>query len=52
MPVSAELEQALPRFVEYVKGSTEVQNQLHAVTEIDQLKGIVNGIDPVLTDLL
>ena len=49
MPVSPELEQALPRFVEFVKASTEVQHQLNAVTEIDQLKGIVHGIDPVLT---
>ena len=49
MPVSAELEQSLPRFVDVVKGSNDFQNSLNEVTNLDQLKAIVNKIDPILT---
>ena len=49
MPVSAELEQSLHRFVDTVKGSNDFQNGLNSVTNLDQLKTIVRQIDPVLT---
>ena len=49
MPVSPELEQALPRFVQAVQGSVDVQDQLNSVTELDQLKAIVNQVEPALT---
>ncbi len=49
MPVSAELEQSLPRFVDAVKESDDFQNGLNSVTNLDQLKAIVKQIDPVLT---
>ena len=42
MPVSPELEQALPRFVEAVQKSTDVQDQLNLVDDLNQLKAIVN----------
>ena len=41
MPVSAELEQSLPRFVDAVKESDDFQNGLNSVTNLDQLKTIV-----------
>ena len=38
MPVSPELEQALPRFVEAVQKSADVQDQLNLVVDLEQLK--------------
>ena len=49
MPVSPELEQSLHRFVDVAKESDDVQNCLNAVTNLNQLKEIVNKIDPILT---
>ena len=49
MPVSPELEQALPRFVEAVQKSTDVQDQLNLVDDLNQLQAIVNRVAPSLT---
>ena len=49
MPVSPELEQALPRFVEAVQKSADVQDQLNRVVDLEQLKAIVNDVEPLLT---
>ena len=49
MPVSPELEQALPRFVQAVQSSIEVQNQLNLVIELAQLTDIVKQVEPALT---
>ena len=49
MPVSPELEQSLPRFVDAVKASVDFQDSLNRVTDINQLKTIVNQIEPTLT---
>jgi hypothetical protein len=49
MPVSPELEQALPRFVEAVQKSADVQDQLNLVSDLEQLKAIVNDVEPSLT---
>ena len=49
MPVSAELEQSLPRFVDTVKESEEFPPGLKSVTTLEQLKSIVKQINPVLT---
>ena len=49
MPVSPELEQALPRFVHAVQSSIEVQNQLNLVVELAQLTDIVKQVEPTLT---
>ena len=49
MPVSAELEQSLHRFVDVVKDSLDYQNSLNAVANLEQLKTFVNQIDPILT---
>ena len=51
MPVSPELEQALPRFVEAVQKSADVQDQLNRVVDLEQLKAIVNDVEPSLTGL-
>ena len=49
MPVSPELEQALPRFVEIVQSSADLQDQLNSVADLEQLKAIVNHVEPSLT---
>ena len=49
MPVSPELEQALPRFVQVVQSSIELQNQLNLVVELAQLTDIVKQVEPTLT---
>ena len=49
MPVSAEQEKALPRFVKAIEASAEHQAQLNALTTIDELKALVNRIEPALT---
>ena len=49
MPVSPELEQALPRFVEAVQKSADVQDQLNRIVDLEQLKEIVNDVEPSLT---
>ena len=49
MPVSPELEQALPRFVEAVQKSADIQDQLNLVFDLEQLKAIVNDVEPSLT---
>ena len=49
MPVSAEQEKALPRFVKAIDASAEHQAQLNALTTIDELKALVNRIEPALT---
>ena len=49
MPVSPELDQALPRFVRAVQSSIEVQNQLNLVVELPQLTDIVKQVEPTLT---
>jgi len=49
MPVSAEQEKALPRFVKAIEASAEHQAQLNALTTIDELKALVNRVEPALT---
>ena len=49
MPVSPELEQALPRFVEIVQSSADLQDQLNSVADLEQLKAVVNYVEPLLT---
>ena len=49
MPVSPQLEQALSSFVEAVQKSTDVQDQLNLVDDLNQLKAIVNRVEPSLT---
>jgi len=49
MPVSAEAEKALPRFVESLKNDQNFQNQLHQVADIESLRQVVQSVDPSLT---
>ena len=49
MPVSPEQEQALPRFVKAIEASPDNQTQLNALNTIDDLKGLVQRIEPALT---
>ena len=49
MPVSPELEQALSRFVESVQSSVDLQDQLNSVADLEQLKVVVNHVEPSLT---
>jgi hypothetical protein len=49
MPVSAQLEQSLPRFVDAVKARVDIQDSLNTISDINQLKTIVNQIEPTLT---
>ena len=49
MPVSAEAEVALPRFVEVVRQDEKLQNQLNEVDEIETLRGLVQAVEPSLT---
>ena len=49
MPVSAEQEKALPRFVGAIEASVEHQAQLNALNTIDELKALVNRVEPSLT---
>ena len=49
MPVSAEAEKALSRFVESLKNNQNFQNQLHQVADIESLRQVVQSVDPSLT---
>lgn len=49
MPVSPEREQALSEFVAAVQAREEVQSELNEITTLDQLKTIVDSIEPALT---
>ena len=49
MPVSAEAEKALPRFVESLKNNRNFQNQLNQVADIESLRRVIQSIDPSLT---
>ena len=49
MPVSPEQEQALPRFVKAIEASPDNQTQLNALNTIDELKALVNRVEPSLT---
>ena len=49
MPVSAEAEVALPRFIEVVRQDEKLQNQLNEVDEIESLRGLVQAVEPSLT---
>ena len=49
MPVSPELEQSLHHFVSVVKDNVDVQTQLNSITDLQQLKTIVNEVEPALT---
>ena len=49
MPVSPELEQALTRFVEIVQSSADLQDQLNSVADLEELKAVVNHVQPSLT---
>ena len=46
MPVSPEQEQALPRFVKAIEASPDNQTQLNALNTIDDLKALVQRIEP------
>ena len=49
MPVSPEREQALSEFVAAVQAREDVQSELNEIKTLDQLKIIVNSIEPALT---
>ncbi|WP_114993358.1 Nif11-like leader peptide family natural product precursor [Synechococcus sp. UW179A] len=49
MPVSAEAEKALPRFVETLNNDQDFQNQLNQVSDIEALRKAVQAVDPSLT---
>ena len=49
MPVSPEREQALSEFVAAVQAREDVQSELNEITTLDQLKTIVDSIEPALT---
>ena len=49
MPVPPELEQALPRFIEVAQRSADLQDQLNSVADLEQLKAVVNYVEPSLT---
>ena len=49
MPVSVEAEKALPRFVERLRDDQDFQNQLNQVIDIENLRKVVQSVDPTLT---
>ena len=49
MPVSPEREQALSEFVAVIKVREDIQAELNEITALDQLKTIVESIEPALT---
>ena len=49
MPVSAEAEQALPRFVEAVSANDGLQGQLNAAEDLEALKAVLCAVEPTLT---
>lgn len=49
MPVSAEAEQALHRFVDAIASQTSLQDQFNQVEEIDSLRNLVQSVDSTLT---
>ncbi len=49
MPVSAEAEKALPRFVESLKNDQNFQNELNQVADIESLRKLVQSVDSSLT---
>ncbi|MAS28542.1 MAG: hypothetical protein CMN97_12275 [Synechococcus sp. NAT40] len=49
MPVSAEAEQALHRFVDAIASQTSLQDQFNQVEEIDSLRHLVQSVDSTLT---
>ena len=49
MPVSAEAEQALPRFVEAVAENDGLQAQLNVAEDLEALKAVLCAVEPTLT---
>ena len=49
MPVSAEAEQALHRFVDAIASQPSLQDQFNQVEEIDSLRNLVQSVDSTLT---
>tara|TARA_B100001741_G_C16529981_1_gene589100 strand:- start:878 stop:1198 length:321 start_codon:yes stop_codon:yes gene_type:complete len=49
MPVSAEAEQALHRFVDAIASQPSLQDQFNQVEEIDSLRHLVQSVDSTLT---
>ncbi|EAU72903.1 Nif11-like leader peptide family natural product precursor [Synechococcus sp. RS9916] len=49
MPVSAEVEQALHRFVDSIVSQSALQDQLNQVEDIEALRNLVQSADPTLT---
>ena len=49
MPVSAETEQALHRFVDAIASQSALQDQLNQVEDIDSLRSLVQSVDTTLT---
>ena len=49
MPVSAEAEQALHRFVDAIASQSSLQDQFNQVEELDSLRNLVQSIDSTLT---
>ncbi len=49
MPVSAEAEKALSRFVESLKNDQNFQNELNQVADIESLRKLVQSVDSSLT---
>ena len=47
MPVSAEAEQALPRFVEAVAANDGLQGQLNAAEDLEALKAVLHAVEPL-----
>ncbi|QNI57477.1 hypothetical protein SynBIOSU31_00576 [Synechococcus sp. BIOS-U3-1] len=49
MPASAEVEKALPRFVDLVNNDQATQDQLNLTTDLETLRRIVQSVDASLT---
>ena len=49
MPVSAEAEKALPRFVDSVKNDQAIRDQLNLTADIEALRQVVQSVDGSLT---
>tara|TARA_B100001059_G_scaffold147221_1_gene147107 strand:- start:2137 stop:2457 length:321 start_codon:yes stop_codon:yes gene_type:complete len=49
MPASAEVEKALPRFVDLVNNDQATQDQLNLTTDLETLRRIIQSVDASLT---
>lgn len=49
MPVSAEAEKALPRFVELISQDSDLQDRFNSVDDINSLRNLIQSVEPLLT---